>query len=229
MSYKILVVDDDIPLTKTIGQILRSADYIRLVAHTAEDGVNLARAKKPDLALLDIMVPTMGGWEMCRQIRSFSPMPIIFLTAMGSVENVVQGLEVGADDYIVKPFDSAEVLARIMALLRRITPPAPTAELFNFGNGDLIIDITAHQVTVNGDEKELTNREFELLVVLAKNAGTVVTTANLALEAWQLDDDQAIQNVKPYIHYLRKKIEADPASPRWIHTIRGVGYRLHTE
>jgi DNA-binding response OmpR family regulator len=154
-------------------------------------------------------------------------MPIIFLTAMGSVENVVQGLEVGADDYIVKPFDSAEVLARIMALLRRIPPQAPTAELFNFGNGDLIIDITAHQVTVNGDEKELTNRE--LLVVLAKNAGNVVTTANLALKAWQLEDDQAIQNIKPYIHYLRKKIEADPASPRWIHTIRGVGYRLHTE
>jgi two-component system KDP operon response regulator KdpE len=116
-----------------------------------------------------------------------------------------------------------------MALLRRITPQAYPAELFDFGNGDLIIDVMAHQVTVYGDEKELTNREFELLVVLAKNAGTVVTTANLALEAWQIDDAQGIQNVKPYIHYLRKKIEADPASPRWIHTIRGVGYRLHTE
>ena len=121
MAKKILVVDDDISLTKAIVQILTSADYIPLVAYTAEDGVALARGKKPDLALLDVMVPTMGGWEMCREIRRFSDMPIIFLTAMGDVENVVQGLEVGADDYIVKPFDPAEVLARIMALLRRTT------------------------------------------------------------------------------------------------------------
>ena len=229
MSYKILVVDDDIPLTKTIVQILISADYIPLVAYTAEDGVNLAQSKKPDLALLDIMVPTMGGWEMCRQIRRFSDMPIIFLTAMGSVENVVQGLEVGADDYIIKPFDPAEVLARIMALLRRITPQANVADLFNFSNGDLIINKDAHQVIVHGVEKELTNREFELLIVLAKNEGKVVTSADLARQAWQIEDAQGIQNIKPYIHYLRKKIETDPAAPRWIHTIRGVGYRLVTE
>lgn len=229
MAYKILVVDDDIPLTKTIIRILISADYIPIVAYTAEDGVDLAHTKKPDLALLDIMVPTMGGWEMCRQIRRFSDMPIIFLTAMGSVENVVQGLEVGADDYIVKPFDPAEVLARIMALLRRITPQANSAERFNFSNGDLIIDIATHQVTVYGEEKELTNREFELLHVLAKNAGNVVTSADLAMQAWQLEDSHGIKNIKPYIHYLRKKIERDPADPRWIHTIRGVGYRLLTE
>ncbi len=98
-----------------------------------------------------------------------------------------------------------------MALLRRLAPQSPGAELFDFGNGDLIIDVLAHQVIVYGDEKELTNREFELLIVLAKNAGTVITTANLALAAWQLEDAQGIQNVKPYIHYLRKKIEARPS------------------
>ena len=229
MLYKILVVDDDIPLTKTIVQILVSADYIPLVAYTAEDGVDLARSKNPDLALLDVMVPTMGGWEMCRHIRRFSDMPIIFLTAMGNVENVVQGLEVGADDYIVKPFDPAEVLARIMALLRRSTPQSKAVEFFKFSRGDLIINVAAHQVTVCGEAKELTNREFQLLMVLAQNAGKVVTNADLALKAWQLEDLHGIDNVKPYIHYLRKKIETDPAAPRWIHTIRGVGYRLLTE
>jgi DNA-binding response OmpR family regulator len=229
MPYKILVVDDDIPLTKTIIHILVSADYIPLVAHTAEDGIELARSKMPDLALLDVMVPTMGGWEMCRQIRRFSDMPIIFLTAMGNVENVVQGLEVGADDYIVKPFDSAEVLARIMALLRRHTPSTKISDYFNFNNGDLIIDTAAHHVTVYGETKELTNREFQLLVVLAQNAGKVVTTAELAEQAWQINDQQGIDNIKPYIHYLRKKIEPDPATPHWIQTIRGVGYRLDTE
>ncbi|MBE2224620.1 MAG: response regulator transcription factor [Anaerolineae bacterium] len=229
MPHRILVVDDDVPLTKTIVQILVSADYVPLVAYTAEDGIALARSKNPDLALLDVMVPTMGGWEMCRQIRTFSDMPIIFLTAMGNVENVVQGLEVGADDYIVKPFNPAEVLARIMALLRRITSQPQTTELFKFGDGDLIIDAPAHHVIVYGEEKELTNREFDLLMVLVRNAGKVVTTADLALQAWQFEDEQGVLNVKPYIHYLRKKLETDPAAPRWIQTIRGVGYRLVTE
>lgn len=228
MTHKILVVDDDIPLTKTIVQILVSADYTPLVAHTAEDGVALAHGEKPDLALLDVMVPTMGGWEMCRQIRAFSDMPIIFLTAMGNVENVVQGLEVGADDYIIKPFNPPEVLARIMASLRRTAPPTDV-QFLTFGAGALIIDKESHQVTVAGTAKELTNREFQLLMVLAENAGKVVSNADLALKAWRLTDKHGVDNVKPYIHYLRKKIEVDPTTPRWIHTIRGVGYRFHTE
>ncbi len=229
MSQKILIVDDDIPLTKSIVQILLDEDYIPLVAHTAEDGVEIARQKVPDLALLDVMVPTMGGWEMCRKIRQFSDMPIIFLTAMGNVENVVQGLEVGADDYIVKPFNPAELMARIMAHLRRTSSQISTADSLVFQDGNLIIEIPSRQVNVEGKEIELTNREFQLLVVLAQNANKVVTTADLAKKAWQMNDQHGTDNVKPYIHYLRKKIEKDPAAPRWIHTIRGVGYRLQTE
>lgn len=229
MTHKILVVDDDVYLAKSIQQILLLSDYIPLIAYTAEDGVKLAREKKPDLALLDVMIPNIGGWEMCRQIRTFSDMPIIFLTAMGNVENIVKGLEVGADDYIVKPFDPDEVLARIMALLRRAVPQEETDEIYKFNDGDLIIDISSHQITVYGEIIELTNREFQLLTVLAQNAGKVVATSELASAAWQLEDKQGSDNVKPYIHYLRKKIERDPADPLWIHTIRGVGYRLHTE
>lgn len=229
MPHKILVVDDDIPLTKTIMRILLSADYVPIVAYTAEDGVALAKEKNPSLALLDVMVPTMGGWEMCRQIRRFSDMPIIFLTAMGNVENVVQGLEVGADDYIVKPFDQTEMLARIMALLRRINSSEKTRTHFTFSGGDLLIDVPEHEVIAYGQPVELTKREFALLVTLAANEGKVLTHAELAQQAWQLTDSYALENVKPYIHYLRKKIEKDSAAPRWIQTVRGVGYRLVTK
>lgn len=229
MTHSILIVDDDIPLSKTIESILRAAGYQTLTAYTAEDGVSLARRQKPDLALLDVMIPVMGGWEMCRQIRAFTDMPIIFLTAMSSVENVVQGLETGADDYIVKPFDPTEVLARIMAHLRRAKPAARPAEHFSFGGGDLEIDIRSYAVLAYGKEITLTNREFQLLHVLAANAGKVITSRDLARSAWDMDDASAIDNIKPYIHYLRKKIEADPAAPRWIQTVRGVGYRLLTE
>ena len=229
MPHKILVVDDDIPLTKTIMRILLSADYIPIVAYTAEDGVALAKEKNPSLALLDVMVPTMGGWEMCRQIRRFSDMPIIFLTAMGNVENVVQGLEVGADDYIVKPFDQTEMLARIMALIRRINPGKKDQAHYSFSNGNLLIDIPGHEVITYGKPVELTKREFALLIVLAANEGKVMTNAELAQQAWQLTDSHALENVKPYIHYLRKKIEKDSAAPRWIQTVRGVGYRLVTK
>jgi DNA-binding response OmpR family regulator len=229
MTHSILIVDDDVPLSKTIESILQTAGYQTLAAYTAEDGVSLARSQKPDLALLDVMIPAMGGWEMCRQIRAFTDMPIIFLTAMSSVENVVQGLETGADDYIVKPFDPAEMLARIMAHLRRAKPSANPDEHYNFGLGDLEIDVHSRSVRAYGKEITLTNREFQLLQTLAARAGKVITSSDLARSAWGMDDASAIDNIKPYIHYLRKKIEADPASPRWIQTVRGVGYRLLTE
>ncbi len=229
MSQKILIVDDDTALAKTIEHILLKAGYRTLVAYTAEDGLDLARTASPDLALLDVMVPSMGGWELCRQMRSFSEVPIIFLTALGSVDNVVRGLEVGADDYIVKPFDQAEILARVMAHLRRSSGLGKTITHFSFNDGALIVDLAARTVQVAGAQVELTPREFDLLAVLVERAGNVVKTADLANLAWQMSDPSAIDNVKPYIHYLRKKIEADPAQPQWIKTVRGVGYRLMGE
>ncbi len=229
MTHTILIVDDDVPLSKTIASILQAAGYRTLLAHTAEDGVIQARLEEPDLALLDVMIPTLGGWEMCRQIRRFTDIPLIFLTAMGSVDNIVEGLETGADDYIVKPFDAAEVLARIMAHLRRLKPPNKPEEAYRFSQGDLVIDPATHAVIANGKEVMLTNREYQLLHVLARHAGKVVTSSHLVQAAWDMEDAQAIDNLKPYIHYLRKKIEADPAAPRWIQTVRGVGYRLDTE
>jgi len=229
MPGKILVIDDDMALAKMIERILREAEYQPVLAHTAEDGVRLAMTGRPDLVLLDVMVPIMGGWTTCQRIRQFADMPIIFLTALGNVENIVRGLETGGDDYIVKPFDRAELLARIRAHLRRAQTAVPLPEKLTFGDGELTIDLPSHTVTVAGREVELTPREFELLTALVSRAGRVIPTPELVKQAWGLTDQDAIENIKPYIHYLRRKIEADPASPRWILTVRGVGYRFAGE
>ena len=231
MSGKILLVDDDIALTDNVVQILEREGFTALVAHTAEDGLEFALQAQPDLALLDIMIPVMGGFELCQQIRNQSHMPIIFLTAMEDVDSIVHGLDIGGDDYLTKPFDEPVLLARIRAQLRRIQrldqPTAP--DKLVFGDGEIMVDLPAHRVTVRGDSIDLTPREFELFAVLVTNAGRVVTKGELIQMAWGPKFNDAKENIKPYIHYLRKKIEADPAAPRWILTARGVGYRFANE
>lgn len=226
MSTKILVVDDDVQLTHVMDRILRDEGFTPLLANTAEEGLRLASAEDPDLALLDVMVPHIGGWELCRQIREWSNMPIIFLTALDETHNVVRGLELGADDYLTKPFVRVELLARIRAQLRRVRRMPSTAQRLSFGSGELVVDLASHQVFVSGEEVELTPREFDLLAALARNAGRVLATAELAVQAWGEAYRDAGDNVKPYIHYLRKKLESDASNPRWIHTARGVGYRF---
>ncbi len=224
MSARILLVDDDVSLCNAIENTLASAGYQSTIAYTAEDGLQLALNQPPDLILLDIMVPASGGWEVCRRIREQSDVPIIFLTALGNTENIVYGLEVGADDYMVKPFEDAELLARIKAHLRRTQ--GGNAQRLVFGKDEIILDLRARVVTVQGKQVDLTPREYELLVTLATQAGRVVPAPELADRAWGMKDDAATENLKPYIHYLRKKIEVDSAAPRWITTVRGVGYRF---
>lgn len=230
MLSKILVVDDDTSLTDTIVQLLEENGFEPLVAHTAEDGLSLALSAEPDLGLLDINIPVMGGLELCQRIRLTSSLPIIFLTALGETDQIVHGLGVGADDYLVKPYDPAVLLARIKAHLRRVQRvDKPIPMRYDFGDGSLIVDMPARQVIVHGKEVEMTPREFDLLAVLVRNAGRVITTTELIQTAWGARFKDATDNIKPYIHYLRKKIEDDPASPRWIVTARGVGYRFVDE
>ncbi len=222
---KILVVDDDVALTQTVAAQLLEARYQVLAANTAEDGLILAFSAEPDLILLDIMMPNMGGLALCRKIRERSEAPILFLTALGDIESVVSGLEAGGDDYMVKPYQEAELLARIKAHMRRRSSNK-SAQTLVFGNGHLIIDLASRQVTLQGREVSLTPREFDLLAMLAQNAGRVLTTSELILKAWGGTLYDPTDNIKPYIHYLRKKLEDDPAAPRWIVTARGVGYRF---
>lgn len=230
MRNRILVIDDDTALTDTIVQFLEEEGYQSLIAHTAEDGLELAISAEPDLALLDIMIPVMGGLELCQHIRAASSMPIIFLTALGDTDSVVHGLAVGADDYLVKPYKAPELLARIKAHIRRtqrVSPVTPTK--YRFSDGAFVIDLPARQLFVRGELIDLTPREFDLLSVLVRNAGRVITTNELIQTAWGAKFKDATDNIKPYIHYLRKKIESDPASPHWILTARGVGYRFNDE
>lgn len=224
-AVKILVVDDDVALTQTLAGRLRLAGYQTLAAHTAEDGLALMLSAEPDLILLDIMMPGMGGLALCRKIRERSDAPIVFLTALGDIESVVSGLEAGGDDYLVKPYQEPELLARIKAHLRR-RQRNRTSPTLVFGNGRLIIDLAARRVEAQGQEVGLTPREFDLLAMLAQNAGRVLTTSELILKAWGGTLYDPTDNIKPYIHYLRKKLEDDPAAPRWIVTARGVGYRF---
>ncbi len=226
MQTTILIVDDDIPLTRTLEALLSRHNYKPVVAHTAEDGVQLAFTANPQIILLDVMIPTMGGWEACRQIREKSDTPILFLTALGGTSDVVQGLELGADDYLVKPFIADEFLARIKASLRRsLLTPLPTQTL-SFHNGALLIDLAARQVMVDNQEIELTPREFDLLIVLTRNVNRVIPAVELMATAWGTNYGDSAENLKPYIHYLRRKIERNPAEPAWIKTVRGVGYRF---
>ena len=226
MADKILLIEDDIALAKTLDTVLRQANFVPSVAYTAEDGVRLALSDLFDLILLDVMVPQMGGWEVCRLLRRSLDVPIIFLTAMGTVDNVVRGLELGADDYLVKPVKQAELIARIKAHLRRMEKFNISSQKLIFGAQALVVDVSARLVLVEGNPVDLTPREFDLLLALINNVGRVVTTADLARQAWGIHDQGAQDNAKTYIHYLRKKLEVDPAQPRWIHTVRGIGYRF---
>lgn len=227
---RILVIDDDVALTNTLTAVLRAEGYETLVAHTTEDGIMKSITRNPDVVLLDVMIPSVGGWEVCRRIREHSTVPIIFLTALDDTESVVRGLNTGGDDYITKPFEPSVMLARIAAQLRRSVYTAPPANApFAFGDGELKVDLLQRRVLVHGNEVDLTRREFELLTVFVTHPGRVLTAQQLLQQAWDLPADGPTENIKPYIHYLRKKIESDPTDPKYIQTVRGIGYRFTAE
>lgn len=224
----ILVVEDDIPLSQTIRKLLHEAEYHPLVVHTAEEGLAKVEDFEPDLILLDVMVPNMGGWELCKQLRQHTAVPIIFLTALTDTQDIVHGLQLGADDYITKPFNNAEFLARITAHLRRHHQNQPETKLI-FGNGEIQINLESRKTIIREELIEFTPREYSLFAVLVQNAGKVLTIEDLLAQAWGEEYVDVKTNIKPYIHYLRKKVEEDPADPRWIITVRGIGYRFNDD
>ena len=225
MAEKILVIDDEETTVQLIGILLERRGYEVIKALRAEDGLRKAYRSQPDLVLLDIMMPDMDGWEVCKRLRDMSDVPIVFLTARGEVRDVVRGLEMGADDYIVKPYDNEELVARVRAHLRRSPRPNMSEELV-FNGGDFRINFMNREVRVRNEIKHLTPKEFSLLGVLVRNAGRVVTRAELVTEAWGEEYADAIDSLKLYIHYLRQKLEANPDRPEYIMTLRGVGYRF---
>jgi DNA-binding response OmpR family regulator len=225
MTEKILVIDDEEITVQLITILLERRGYEVIKAYRAEDGLRAAYRTHPDLILLDIMMPDMDGWEVCRRLRELSDVPIVFLTAKDDVRDVVKGLEMGADDYIVKPYDNDELVARVRAHLRRAPKPSVAEELV-FDGGNFRINFISREVRVSNGIVHLTPKEFNLLGVLARNAGRVITRADLVKEAWGPEYGDAIDSLKLYIHYLRQKVEHDPQRPTYILTSRGVGYRF---
>jgi two-component system KDP operon response regulator KdpE len=219
----ILIVDDDQGLRELIRINLEHEGYKVVQARNGIEGLSCVREHRPDIVVLDINMPEMDGVEACSKIRDFSQVPILMLTALVQSQNVVTGLDQGADDYIGKPFNMDELLARIRALLRR--SPAAHRPL-EAGSGDVQIDQQKREVMVRGEAVDLTPTEYQLLLILAENAGKVVEHERLLRSVWGQEYTRDNDYLKVYIWHLRRKLEKDPRSPELLLTEWGVGYRL---
>lgn len=227
MAQRIVVIDDDPIIIHLIKETLAHSKYEVTFAANGSEGVRIVMDTKPHLVVLDIMMPDISGLEACVKIRKLSAVPIILLTALSSRKDIVRGLEAGADDYLVKPFDPAELSARVSALLRRSSMPAVNDDMpLRFGNGELVIDPSGRQVFVGGDRIELTPKEFDLLSFLAHRPGRVLSNEYIFQNVWPYDTDANIESVKWYVWRLRKKVEKKARSPKYIITERGVGYKF---
>lgn len=223
MAEKILVIDDEETTVQLIGILLERRGYEVIKAYRAEEGLRKAYRHQPDMVLLDIMMPDMDGWDVCHRLREMSDVPIIFLSARGEAKDVVRGLEMGADDYVIKPYENDELIARIRAHLRRAPRPNINEELV-FNGGNFRVNFMNREVWIRNELQHLTPKEFNLLGVLVRNTGRVVTRSELVTEAWGEEYADAVDSLKLYIHYLRQKLEVDPDHPEFIMTLRGVGY-----
>lgn len=230
MPYKILVVDDEQPIADILRFNLEKEGYQVVCAYDGDEAIELAELEKPDLVLLDIMLPNKDGNEVCREIRKTQTMPIIMLTAKDSEIDKVLGLELGADDYVTKPFSNRELIARVKANLRRQqhVPEDLVKTAKDIEIGNLVIHPDAYTVTRNGEEIELTHREFELLHYLARHIGQVMTREHLLETVWGYDYFGDVRTVDVTVRRLREKIEENPSNPTWIVTRRGVGYYLRS-
>lgn len=224
----ILLIDDDQRLTGPVERQLTALGFRVSIARDGPTGLRLALLEKPDVIVLDLMLPGMDGWAVCRAIREFSQTPIIMLTALDSEEDRVRGLEMGADDYLGKPFAFSELVARVRSMLRRVQwdqDAAPEAEV---KIGDVLLKRDARRVFKAGTELTLRNKEYELLTLLIQNAGKVIDRELVFNQVWGTDWLGDTRTLDVHIRWLRQKLEDDPSAPRYIQTVRGVGYRFAT-
>ena len=225
MAKKVLVVDDEKLIVKGIRFSLEQDGMEVDCAYDGEEAFNLAKENQYDMILLDIMLPKMDGFEVCQEIREFSDVPIIMLTAKGDDMDKILGLEYGADDYITKPFNILEVKARIKAIMRRTSPAkSKTVDDYVIEKGDLKRDCESRRLVILGNEINLTAREFELLELMVKNENKVYSRENLLTMVWGQDYPGCVRTVDVHVRRLREKIEVNPSEPKYVHTKWGVGY-----
>lgn len=223
-ATRILLVEDEASISTPLVSVLEREGFVPAVAATAAEALRLVRSTEPEVILLDLMLPDGDGRDVCREIRAFSDVPIIMLTARGTEVDRIVGLEIGADDYVVKPFSSGELIARIRALLRRADSSARAPELFRVDG--LELDEAARRAALDGTELELSRKEFDLLAELVRSAGKVVSREELMAAVWDENWFGSTKTLDVHIGWLRKKLGDDPAEPHYLHTVRGVGFRF---
>ena len=223
----VLLVDDDARLREIVGMALEGEGYLVRGAESGERALEMLDREQPDLLILDVMLPGRDGFELCREIRSRSPLPILMLTAKTDTVDVVVGLESGADDYVTKPFVTKELVARIRALLRRTRIAEPAPRRLSIGEIEIVPE--AATVTKRGEEVHLTKTEFKLLLAMASRPNQVFTREVLLQQVWEYDYFGDSRIVDVHIRRLRGKIEDDPREPRVVQTVRGIGYKIAAE
>ena len=220
----VLVVDDEPTITEVVSVYLRRAGYATRVAPDGPQALQQARADRPDLVVLDLMLPGMDGLEVLRRLRELDRVSVILLTARGEPSDRIIGLRLGADDYVVKPFSPAELVARVDAVLRRVVAEPELEEAIAFDG--LELDPVGRRVTIRGGEVALTVREYDLLLHLVRHPGQVFSRDQLMDAVWQYSFYSDTSTVTVHVRRLRAKIEDDPSDPRWLQTVWGVGYRF---
>jgi DNA-binding response OmpR family regulator len=224
MATRILIVEDEASIAEPFARLLRREGFETTVVRTAADALEAARRTEPHLVLLDLALPDGDGRDVCRVLRGERDVPVIMVTARGTETDRVVGLELGADDYVVKPFSGAEVIARIRAVLRRYKTVDKPVEPIRVH--ELDVDLAARRAVLAGRELELSRKEFDLLAELARNAGRVVTREDLMSRVWDENWFGSTKTLDVHMGWLRRKLGDEAASPRYIHTVRGVGFRF---
>jgi DNA-binding response OmpR family regulator len=226
----VLIVDDEKMITAPLARALTQAGYTVLVAANGLEGLAMARKQKVDVAVLDVLMPEMDGWEVCRTLRQESAVPILMLTALGDEVDRILGLELGADDYLVKPFSTRELIARLRALLRRVELDRRQQLAGDvLAVGELRLELNTYRAFLGGQELILRQKEFDILALLLSRPGEVISRAEFFDQVWGTDWLGDTRSLDVHIRWLREKIEDDPGRPQHIQTVRGVGYRFAKE
>lgn len=229
-DIKILVVDDEVKIVEVVKSYLENRGYAVYAADNGSDAINIFQKVNPSLVVLDLMLPDMTGEEICKTLRKRSHVPIIMLTAKIEEDDILNGLNIGADDYIIKPFSPRQLVARVDAVLRRATDAAvPLSNLLSYNDGELVIDTLKHELKRHGEIVKLTPNEYNLLMIMVKYPGKTFNRDELINLVLGEDFDGYDRTIDTHIKNIRQKIEPDPRSPRYILTIHGVGYRFGGE
>jgi DNA-binding response OmpR family regulator len=226
-KFHVLVVDDEQRILNFLSSKLRASGYEVLMASNGIEALEQVQAQEPDLVVLDVMMPKMDGFETLKKLRSFSSVPVIILSAKGSNTDKVKGLDLGADDYLAKPFSPDELIARIEAIKRRLAPAEKRKTYEQFSLGDLTIDFKKHLVIVKGEEAHLTRIEWLLLSELSQNAGSLMLYSDLLTRVWGPEYRDDVQILRTWISRLRDKVESNPSNPTLIRTIPKTGYMIN--